>query len=63
MTTEQITAIKCAYADLVGALQCFNQYETTTHDWESHLESIRDLEKQFPCIESIPVELERTGCN
>ena len=63
MTTEQITAIKCAYADLVGALQCFNQYETTIHDWESHLESIRDLEAQFPCIDAIPVELERTGCN
>jgi len=63
MTTEQITAIKCAYADLVGILQCHNQYETTIHDWESHLESIQDLEKQFPFIDPIPVELERTGCN
>jgi hypothetical protein len=63
MTNEQIIAIKCAYADLVGVLQCHNQYETTVHDWESHLESIRDLEKQFAFIDSIPVELERTGCN
>jgi hypothetical protein len=59
MTNEQITAIKCAYADLVVILQCYNQNETTIHDWESHLESIRDLEKQFPFIDEIPVELER----
>lgn len=58
MTNDQIVAIKCAYADLVGVLQCFNQCAVTTHDWESHLESIRDLEKQFAFIEAIPVELE-----
>jgi hypothetical protein len=59
MTNEQIIAIKCAYADLVGILQCFNQWETSAHDWEGHLESIRDLEKHFPCIDPIPVDLER----
>jgi hypothetical protein len=63
MTNEQIIAVKCAYADLVGILQCFNQHETSVHDWESHLESIQDLEKQFAFISPIPVELERTGCN
>ena len=63
MTQDQIIAIKCAYADLVGVLQCFNQWEVTTHDWKSHLESIRDLEKQFPFVEPIPVELERDGTN
>lgn len=59
MTPEQITAVKCAYADLVGILQCYNQHSTTVHDWESHLESIQDLEKHFPFIDPIPVELER----
>lgn len=59
MSPEQIQAIKCAYADLVGALQSYNQYETTVHDWEAHLQSIHDLEKAFSFIEPIPVENER----
>lgn len=59
MTNEQITAIKCAYADLVGVLQAYNKFEVTTHNWKSHLETIIDLEKLFDFIEEIPVELER----
>ena len=63
MTEDQIIAVKCAYADLVGVLQCFNQHQVTVHDWESHLESIRDLEDKFAFIDAIPVELERDGAN
>jgi hypothetical protein len=49
MTNEQEQAIRCAYADLVGALQATTtNYED--HDWESHLESILDLEDAFPDI-------------
>lgn len=59
MTKDQIIAIKCAYSDLVGVLQCYNQCITDGHDWRSHLETIKDLEKQFTFLEEIPVELER----
>lgn len=47
MNAEQIIAIKCAYADLVGALQAHNQQEITVHDWEAHYQTIRDLEDVF----------------
>jgi len=60
MNSEQLIAIKCAYADLVGALQSYNQYESTVHDWEAHLQTIRDLETAFPnVIESVEIEVER----
>jgi hypothetical protein len=51
MTNEQVIAIKCAFADLCGALQAFQQNDIHTHDWEAHLESIEDLVKQFPNID------------
>lgn len=51
MTEEQIRAIKCAYADLVGALQARNQLDIEVHDWKSHSETIAELEKAFNFIE------------
>lgn len=60
MNAEQLIAIKCAYADLVGALQSYNQHETTVHNWEAHLQTIRDLETAFPTvIEPVDIEVER----
>lgn len=56
MTEEQITTIKCAYADLVGALQARNQLDIEVHDWKSHLATIEELENAFHFIE--PVEIE-----
>ena len=48
LTTEQIQAIKCAYADLVGAIQAFNQQDIHVHDWRAHEASIQELEDAFP---------------
>lgn len=60
MNEEQIVAVKCAYADLVGVLQCYNQHETTVHDWEAHYQTIRDLEDVFSdIIEPISVVVKR----
>jgi len=56
MTQEQIDAIKCAYADLVGALQARNQMDIEVHDWKAHLLSIEELENAFDFIE--PVEID-----
>ena len=48
MTAEQLMALKCAYADLVGALQAYEQQEITVHDWKAHYQTICDLENAFP---------------
>ena len=50
MTESQISAIKCAYADLVGALQARDQLDVEVHDWEAHAASIQELAEQFPDI-------------
>jgi hypothetical protein len=50
MTESQISAIRCAYADLVGALQSRGLLDLEVHDWEAHALSIQELAEQFPDI-------------
>ena len=47
MNEEQIFAIRCACADLIGALQARNQLDIEVHDWKSHKLSIDDLINTF----------------
>jgi hypothetical protein len=48
LTPEQISALRCARADLQGVLQCRDQLDFSTHDWKAHELSIRELEEAFP---------------
>lgn len=50
MNTNQITALRCAYADLQGSRQAFDQMDSAAHDWRAHDQSILDLEKEFPFL-------------
>jgi len=50
MTESQISAIRCAYADLVGVMQARDQLDVEVHDWEAHALSIQELAEQFPDI-------------
>lgn len=50
MTDKQISAIKCAYLDLVGAYQAFKQMDVHSHDWQAHINSFVELELLFPDI-------------
>lgn len=52
-TNEQELAIKCAHADLVGALQALESGDIHSHDWKAHKQSIDDLETQFDFIEKV----------
>lgn len=47
--TEAILAIRAAHADLIGSYEA-KRYNSE-HDWGAHLESIRDLETNFNCLE------------
>jgi hypothetical protein len=47
MTQEQLLIIRYAYADLVGAYQAFQSLDIHTHDWDSHQQTIKDLEEHF----------------
>jgi len=50
LNQEQINAIRCAFADLIGALQAYEQGNSNIHDWESHKLTIEELESAFPFI-------------
>lgn len=54
MTEKQKTAIRCAFADLVGAVQAYKQGDSNMHDWEAHIASIEDLKREFDFPEEIP---------
>jgi len=58
LTEAQIQAIKCAYADLCGALQARNQHDIEVHDWKAHRESIIELQEAFDFIEPVNVDNE-----
>ena len=50
MTVEQIAAIRCAHADLIGARQAQEQMDFGAHDWKAHDLSIAELETEFPFV-------------
>ena len=50
MNKEQKQAIKCAYADLVGALQAQKNCDVMSHDWDAHRLSIIEMEAAFPTV-------------
>ena len=57
LTRKQQDAVKCAYLDLVGALQARNQGDVEVHDWRSHLLTIEELEEAFDFISPVDVDV------
>ena len=47
MNKQQLAAIRCAYLDLMGAKEAADNGEIRSHDWESHWETIKEMEKAF----------------
>lgn len=52
---DQILAIKCAYADLVGAEQAATKGNFQMHDWKSHRLSIEELEMAFDFLDAAKI--------
>ncbi len=63
LTEKQKVAIKCAYADLVGAYQYAivdgEGGANNGHDWDSHLVTITELEESFDFIDKANVFKEK----
>jgi hypothetical protein len=47
MTQDQIYAIKCALADLAGALEQHQSCDRLMHDWRAHTHTLQDLYDAF----------------
>lgn len=60
MTDKQKTAVKCAYADLVGVYQCAvrdgNGGIDNGHDWKAHKLTIIEMEEAFDFIDPVSLE-------
>jgi hypothetical protein len=52
MTHQQLTTIKCAYADLIGSYQAYNSLDIHSHDWGSHLTTIKEMERDFTFLDT-----------
>ena len=64
MGEDEISAIKCAYADLVGAYQAVKKdKDPWCHDWSGHKTSIHALEEHFGQYIEIVSEEAITGDN
>lgn len=51
LSDTQIQVIRCAYADLIGARQSYEQGVIESHDWDSHQISIDDLKDNFDFLD------------
>jgi hypothetical protein len=56
LTTAQRCAIECAFADLIGAYQAYQQSDIHVHDWDAHRQSIIDLAECFDFIDQNVIE-------
>ena len=50
MNEKQKLAVKCAYLDLIGALEAKDEGDYNIHNWKAHQDSINDLKEVFPDI-------------
>ena len=55
MSKEQLTIMRCALADLIGAWQAYTQMDIHCHDWNAHVETITELADLIG--EELPLEL------
>ena len=53
MTEEQIQVIKDAHSNLSSALLARNKNDIEVHDWDSHFDTILELQKCFDFIKPI----------
>jgi hypothetical protein len=59
MSKEQQLAIRCACADLIGAIQARNQMDIEVHDWKAHLLTINELIETFPFLKDFNKDLKK----
>lgn len=50
MTAQQKNAVRCAHADLIGALQAREQGDVEAHNWKDHALTIAELEEAFAAL-------------
>lgn len=57
MTLEEKMAIKCAFADLCGAMQAYLQSDIHAHDWKAHAQTLHEMLDVFDFLDPLPADL------
>ena len=57
MTEEQKQVIRCAFADLCGAMQAYLQVDIHAHDWKAQWLTINEMAQAFDFLDPIPDDL------
>jgi hypothetical protein len=59
MNEEQQIVIRCAFADLIGAVQAYRQSGSgdSAHNWGAHIQTIEELKATFPFLDEIPEDI------
>ncbi len=50
MSDKEMLVIRCAYADLVGALEAHEMMDSDMHDWKAHKLTIEEMKEVFPFV-------------
>jgi hypothetical protein len=50
MTSEQLDAVRCAFADLQGSLQAYQSGDIGSHDWKAHVLTLQEMVQAFPFL-------------
>lgn len=59
MTEEQKTALRCAFADLCGSLQAYQQGDLYVHDWAAHRLTVYEIKQAFgDLLDAIPADID-----
>lgn len=54
LNETEMNALRCAFADLIGAVQAYKQGDYTAHDWKAHIQTIEELKAAFQWLDEIP---------
>jgi hypothetical protein len=57
LNESEMTALRCAFADLIGAVQAYKQGDYTAHDWKAHIQTIEEMKAAFPFLDDIPEDI------
>jgi hypothetical protein len=58
MSQQQQLTLRCACADLIGAMEARNNNDIESHDWNAHLMTINDLIKAYPFLNDFKPQMQ-----
>lgn len=59
MSKEQQLTLRCACADLIGAMEARNMGNMEAHDWSAHVMTINELIKAYPFLNDFKPQLNK----